>query len=236
MGTNSDQGSAISHEKFPGETFVNALEEYTKRIEASVTDIENVSEVTLSRMFALLIFIILLAAVLPLAVKVADEFQGSPLYLMFLQATMGVAFILLLGRTLFTVYTRLLRLRRYRRNLETLIWPYQKLLQKLSQIVDQGVLDEGTSTLIQLKIIEAEVAYSRARRVVDSASGSVVSALLFGMEVSYRYDPLEGRRISDKYGLSLEEAEQLLRRYGSDGEELRSDAERRGQFPKFPKS
>jgi hypothetical protein len=213
-------------ERFPGQTFVGALEEYTKRIENTISDIEALSEGTLVRTFALTIFVMLFAAVVPLATRVAEELQSSFFYRDFLQLTMVSAILLILALAFFTVYTRLLRIRRQRRNLETLLWPYQKLLQKLSQIVDQGNLDEGTSTLIQLKILEAEVAYGRARRITESPRSRTSLSILFprifgfGFEISRRFEPWEARQLADEFLAPLEEVERLLRRHG-DREKVR---------------
>lgn len=187
-----------SKQGFPGASFVSALEEYTKRIENSVGEIEGNTENTLTRLFALLIFVMLISAALPLAVRLTDELQSSTAYKSFFQAAIVFSVVAIIMLTLFTVYIRLLKLRRVRRNLETLLWPYQKLLQKLSQILDYGNLDDGTSTLIQLKILEAEVAYGRARRLIYSRSP--LSRLLFGAASREpSFDPAESRYARDRY-------------------------------------
>jgi hypothetical protein len=157
------RSTPISGEGFPGASFVSALEDYTKRIEFSVQEIESQYEKILARTFAVLIFMLLVSVSLPLLQRVSGEMERVAFYFGVLVSLMGI-FVLIF----FTIYLGLIKLRRLRRNLETLLWPYEKLLQKLSQILDQGNLDEGTSTLMQLKILEAEVAYARARRVISS--------------------------------------------------------------------
>ena len=206
---------------FSERTFVNALEEYTKRIDNSVSEIEINSEIALHRLFALFIFLILSAGALPIIVRFADFYQSSAAYTTFFQGTILFSVVAILALTAFTLYTRLLRLQRYRRNLETLLWPYKKLLQKLSQIIDHGDLDEGTSTLMQLKVLEAEVAYGRARRIVESQKS--FASLLFPKRPQ-RFEPWEARQLADEADISLEEAERLLRRYWPDRDRARSVA------------
>ncbi len=171
VGTSDEAASSVN--------FVDALEEYTKRIESTVVEIETYSENTLTRMFALLIFLLLISASVPLAARLVEDFQGSLAYRSFLQTAFIFSFVSILALTMFTIYIRLLKLRRHRRNLATLLWPYQKLVQKLNQLVDHGRLDDDLSTLVQLKVLEAEVAYGRARRLVSSR---VPFALFFGLD------------------------------------------------------
>jgi hypothetical protein len=158
----------ISGDSFPGASFVSALEDYTKRIETSVADVEFQFEVILTRIFAFLVFSMMVAVTFPLLFRLTGKLETTTSYRIILEYAMLTSFIGIIGFILFTLYVRLIKLRRLRRNLETLLWPYGQLLQKLSQTLDHGELDEGTSTLIQLKILEAEVAYSRAKRVISS--------------------------------------------------------------------
>jgi hypothetical protein len=218
MGENSqsDRGS-----KYSEQTFVGALEEYTKRIESSVAEIENGSERALSRLFALLIFLMLAAGVVPVVSRLTEEFPAGQAYRVFLQGTTAASVLAIMLLTFFTIYTGLLRLRRHRRNLETLLWPYQKLLQKLSQIVDHGDLDEGTSTLIQLKILEAEVAYGRARRVVD---GQSPFSWLLAPLMRRRFEPWETRQLADEFKIPIDEAQRIIRRHEPDRQRIRNAA------------
>lgn len=181
------RANPTSGESFPGANFVAALDEYTKRVEASVTEIDTYTESTLTRIFALFIFLMLISAAFPLMFKLAEDLQSTFLYRGFLQTAGLFSVLAIVGLTTFTVYIRLIKLRRYRKNLETLLWPYERLLQKLSQMVDHGSLDEGTSTLIQLKILEGEVAYGRARRAIRSRLP--FSFLLADREPHFRDQP-----------------------------------------------
>jgi hypothetical protein len=213
-----------SKEEFAGKSFVDALDEYTRRIEASAAELESDLEVTLSRLFGILVFMMLLAGLLPLIIRASEDLLSGPIYRTFLQATMTIAILTIFGLIAFTLYIRLIRIRRRRRNLETLLWPYQKLLQKLSQIVDQGNLDEGTSTLIQLKMLEAEVAFGRARRLARQPR-SLVSLFGIGIDKSSQVERWEVKMLAEQYRIPTDDAEVLLHQYGNDRERLYREAE-----------
>lgn len=219
--------SNASAQGLPGQTFLSALDEYTKRIETSVAEIEGGSETTLSRLVFILILVGLAAGLLPTASRLLGDLEYSSSYRLFLQTTVSLSILATIGLSVVSIYITLLRARRQRRNLETLLWPYQRLLQKLSQLVEHGNLDEGTSTLIQLKILEAEVAYSRARRVIE---GEGAFPRWFFPRRPQKFDPSEARLIADQFEIPLDEAEGLLRRYWPDTERARAvAAERRRQ-------
>jgi hypothetical protein len=125
-------------------------------------------KVLLTRTFAVLTLMLLLSVSFPLLLRLSDEMERTAFYKIGIDFGILISLVGIFGLIFFTIYLRLIKLRRLRRNLETLLWPYEKLLQKLSQILEHGNLDEGTSTLIQLKVLEAEVAYGRAKRVISS--------------------------------------------------------------------
>jgi hypothetical protein len=168
MTAGNQSSIAISGDSFPGASYVGALEDYTKRIETSVGELETQVEGTLTRVFAIFIFLMMIGVAFPLMIRLTSVLQGSSSYQNVLEFAMVFSFVGIFGLIFFTVYVRLIRVRRLRRNLETLLWPYDQLLQKLSQTLDHGELNDATSTLVQLKILEAEVAYSRAKRAISS--------------------------------------------------------------------
>ncbi|WP_024339488.1 hypothetical protein [Bradyrhizobium japonicum] len=206
---------------FSGQSFVSALEEYTKRIETSATEIEQESEKTLLRLFGYFIFVAMLGVTVgPLIGRVADEIGGN--FRSLVQATMLGGLFALFALGAFTIYARLMRTRRLRRNLETLLWPYEKLLQKLSQILEHGDLDEGASTLIQLKILESEVAYGRARRAIETAQAPFN---FFGTSRrSASFDSWDVERLSNEFEIPLVEARYLLDKFWPDRDKARAAA------------
>jgi hypothetical protein len=228
------ENSETKAEKFAGASFVGALDEYTKRMELSVAEIDANLERLISTSFVAALILPLAVFLFPVFVRYIDDLYFGSSYRSALQGLVFISIILLVMMAFFVVYRRLMRLRRVRRNLSTLLWPYEKLLQKLTQLTEQGRLDEGNATLIQLKLLEAEVAYGKARRLNETKSP--FAFLVFGAPESsleesdvigrLRRRHREARILARRYRISTSEAERLIERYGADVEELEAAAGR----------
>ena len=152
---------------FQGASYVSALDEYTKRIESSIAEIDKIADQTFTTTFLFGVFVPVGTLVFQLTQKATDE---GTIVRSYAQLVSVISLFVLGMMAVYFIYRRLIQSRRYRRNLATLLWPYEKLVQKLSQILEQGRLDEGTATLVELKLIEAEVAYGRAKRMLQRSS------------------------------------------------------------------
>jgi hypothetical protein len=188
MEADSHHMTTASGESVPGASFARALEDWTKRIEAYVQEIEAQYEIIITRTFAILIFVLLL----PLLERLSNEMVINGSGRTEVQIGIIVSMVGVFGLFFFDYSRRLIKLRRLRRNLETLLWPYKKLVTMLSQTLEYGNIDEGNATLIQLKILEAELAYGRARRVISSRTP--VHALLSPVGQDANADRLDDSR------------------------------------------
>jgi hypothetical protein len=101
---------------------------------------------------------------------------------------------------------------------------------KLTQIVEQGKLDGGESTLMELKLLEAEVAYERARRLKDSWS---LGTLVFGVGYRQRHmshidelrlKAIHIRSLADNFEIPFAEAAKLYELYPENTAERESAA------------